>query len=192
MATTLDTVMTFLQGKGLTRAQAAGVAGNWQVESSLNPASSNPKEGAVGLAQWEKGRRTALDNYAKATGGSETDLMTQLNYAWSEFQGPESGALQKLTATTTPQAAADVVDQYYERSAGTSRTTRENDAAQIFAGASTAGASPAGSSGGLVVQPAGAVSSTIAGAVLPIALKVGAGLTAAALLVVGVRETAKG
>jgi Phage tail lysozyme len=134
MTTPLGTILSFFESKGLTPAQAAGIAGNFQVESSLNPAALNRQEGAIGLAQWENGRRTALQNYARATGGSEDNLLTQLGYAWQELSGPESGALAKLKATNDPGTAAAVFDQYYERSSGSSRATRIKDAQAIAAG----------------------------------------------------------
>jgi hypothetical protein len=129
----LDTVLAFLRGKGLTPAQAAGVAGNLSVESGIDPTAHNDREGAIGIAQWEGGRRTALDRYAAATGGSETDLTTQLNYLWSELQGPEAGALRQLRAAQDAGTAAAVFDQSYERSSGAARSTRVDRAKSIAA-----------------------------------------------------------
>lgn len=124
-------IAAFLAGKGLTPAQIAGVLGNFKVESGFSPTNSNPAEGAIGLAQWEGGRRTALDAYAKRTGGSETNLNTQLGYLWAELTGGESAALRALRATTTPGAAASVFDQLFERSSGAARSQRIAYANQI-------------------------------------------------------------
>jgi hypothetical protein len=192
----LDQILSFLTGKGLTGAQAAGVAGNLQVESGFSPTAYNPREGAIGIAQWEGGRRTALDSYAKKTGGSETDLNTQLGYLWSELQGSESNALHRLLATNDAGSAAAAFDQFYERSAGTSRGARMSNAQQIAAGhPSTTGPAGGGAAPGLTAQNVG-LGSLIAGNwqadVLNIALKFGGGCAAAALVVIGVRETVKG
>lgn len=128
----LDTILAYLKGPlGLSSAQAAGVAGNLQVESGFNPSAYNAAEGAIGIAQWEGGRRTNLERYAASTGGSVTDLGTQLSFLGSELNGPESGALQRLRATSDPATAAAVFDQYYERSAGTSRSKRVANAQAI-------------------------------------------------------------
>lgn len=127
------TIASFLAAKGLTVPQIAGVMGNMQVESSFDPSALNRKEGAIGLAQWEGQRRTALDAYAAKQGTSETDLNTQLGYLWAELSGPEQASLTALQQTTTPAQAAAVWDQDFERSAGTSRTQRENDAVKIAA-----------------------------------------------------------
>jgi hypothetical protein len=144
----LDTILAFLQGKGLTPAQAAGVAGNLQVESGFNPAAYNAGEGAIGIAQWENGRRTALDNFAARTGGSETDLGTQLNFLWQELTGSESGALAQLQQAGDAASAASAFDQYYERSSGGSRSTRIADAQKIAGGDLSAGAGTSSSGGG--------------------------------------------
>jgi hypothetical protein len=145
----LDQILSRLRDTlGLTPAQAAGVAGNLQVESGFNPAALNRKEGAIGLAQWEGGRRTRLQQFAASRGTSETDLGTQIDYLIYELQGPESGALAKLKATSDPASAAAAFDQYYERSAGSSRSTRVADAQAIAGGNPTAtGGTGSGSSG---------------------------------------------
>lgn len=194
MPSNLDTITAFLRGKGLSPAQVAGVEGNLQVESNFNPAAANPKEGAIGIAQWEGGRRTALQNYARATGGSETDLNTQLGFLWSELTGSESNAYTQLLATSSASAAATVFDQYYERSSGSSRQKRV-DAANAIADGDTGGVW-----GGLSTtagQIAGAASalnplSGWQGSVLSIALKVAGAAACAALVIVGAKETVRG
>lgn len=190
----LDEIMSYLEGTlHLTPAQAAGVAGNLTVESKLNPAASNPREGAIGIAQWEGGRRTALDRYAAATGGSETDLTTQLNYLWTELQGSESAAYQKLVATNDPGTAAAVFDQYYERSSGAARATRVADAQAIAAGRPvTTGATSSSSGGGLNVAPAGFLGLPSINDVGGLVMKAGAGLIAGALVIVGMNQAVKG
>jgi hypothetical protein len=191
--TALDTVLAFLQGKGLTPAQAAGVAGNLQVESNFNPGAHNDKEGAIGIAQWEGGRRTNLQHYAAATGGSETDLSTQLGFLWSELTGPESGALSKLEQTSDPGSAAAVFDQYYERSSGSSRSTRVADAQAIAAGkptstGSSSTSSSSSSSGGSVASSMGGLFGW-EGAAFTIGLKILGAAAAAGLVIVGALHT---
>lgn len=158
-------ITAFLASKGLSPNQIAGVEGNLYVESGFNPTLPNRAEGAIGIAQWEGGRRVALDNYAARTGGSETSLQTQLGYLWSELQGGEHASLTALQATTTPAAAAAVWDADYERSSGAARKQRIAAANRIAAGgtlggssSSSSSASSAGSSsagGSSSVNPAG-------------------------------------
>lgn len=129
---------------GLTDAQTAGVLGNLQTESNFNPGAYNAGEGAIGLAQWEGGRRTALDQYAARVGGAEQDLNTQIGFLEAELTGNYSGALANLKATSTPAAAAQVVQSQYEISAPQSLGQRQANANAIFAAGVGGGA--AGSS----------------------------------------------
>lgn len=130
-----DTIAAFFEGKGLSPAQAAGIVGNAQVESSFNPSALNPNEGAIGIFQWEGARRVALQQWAAAMGTTETNLNAQLTFAWHELQTDNAGALAKLQATNSPESAAAAWDQYYERSAGTSRLQRVQDAVNYYTGA---------------------------------------------------------
>ncbi len=128
----LDQITSFLLGKGLTREQVAGIAGNLKVESGYSPTAYNANENAIGIAQWQGGRRTRLQAYAAQTGGSETSLTTQLGFLWHELQGTENNALLRLSTTNTPADAAAAFDQYYERSSGAARSARISAANTIY------------------------------------------------------------
>lgn len=155
-ATNESVIYDFLKGKGLTPAQIAGAMGNLKIESGFNPRSVNPGEGAIGLAQWEGGRRSALQHYASSHGGKETSLSIQLGFMWHELTGSESGALKALRKTHDPAAAASVWDGQYERSDGTTRGARISSAHAIaktiqsggFAGRGGGNAGMGGSGGG--------------------------------------------
>jgi hypothetical protein len=186
----LDTIQAFLQQHGFSGPQIAGIEGNLVVESGLDPTRQNPSEGAIGIAQWEGGRRTALQQYAAATGGSETDLTTQLNYLWSEMTGPESAALVAVKQAKTPADAAAAFDQNFERSDGSARQDRINWANKIYSGNLGLG--------DIVGDPLGTLGPAAAAAVDKLnpfgnwqstAYKLVAGLAAAALVVVGMTRT---
>lgn len=194
---TLDTVLAYLRNTlGLSPAQAAGVAGNLEVESGLNPAAYNSSEGAIGLAQWEGGRRKALDAFAAQRGTSETDLGTQLAFLGAELHGSESGAYGRLLATSDPAAAAAAFDQYYERSSGSARQKRIDAANAIAAGndpatsMSVGGGSSSSSSGA-----GGSVASRVGGwmglgsTLFTVGLKVAGAAAAGALVIVGATHT---
>ncbi|MFF2554670.1 phage tail tip lysozyme [Nocardia sp. NPDC058058] len=117
---------------GFTPAQAAGILGNMQVESEFNTAAYNPGEGAIGLCQWEGGRRTMLERFAASQGKPVTDWQVQVDYMMREMQGGESGAYARLKATGDAASAASVFDQYYERSSGEARGQRMANAASIY------------------------------------------------------------
>lgn len=161
----LDEIMSYLEGTlHLTPAQAAGVAGNLEVESGFSPTAANPREGAIGIAQWEGGRRQALDAYATSTGGSETSLATQLGFLGQELHGSEAGAFQKLLATSDPGSAAAAFDQYYERSSGAARSTRVADAQAIAGGHPNAtGSSSSSADGGGNSSGSGSIASNVGG-----------------------------
>jgi hypothetical protein len=132
---------------GFSPAGAAGALGNLQVESGFSPTAYNANEGAIGIGQWEGGRRAALQAYAAAHGGKETDLAMQLGYLGQELRNSYGSVLTYMRSATSPSAAAAEWDANYEVSAGTTRTQRVNDAQtisqQITMGQLTASASPA-------------------------------------------------
>lgn len=113
----------------LTPAQAAGIVGNMQVESSLDTGAFNSAEGAYGLCQWEGDRLTKLQQFA---GSKVGDWKTQVDFMMTEMKGGESTAYTQLTSATTASGAAAAFDQYYERSAGTSRNQRMSDADNVY------------------------------------------------------------
>jgi hypothetical protein len=133
-------IAAYLRADGLNPIATAGVLGNLQVESGFNPAAYNANEGAIGLAQWEGGRRTdGLDGLARQRGTSETDLDTQLAWLVHELNGMP-GFIAQLNGQSTPEAAAALVDEDFERSAGTSRGQRQANARAALAVAQNPGA----------------------------------------------------
>ncbi len=117
---------------------ASGILGNMQTESSFNTLAYNRGEGAIGLAQWEGGRRTNLEHFAASEGKPVTDWHVQIDFMMKELNGPESGAFARLQQAQTPQQAAAVFDQYYERSSGAARGQRMANADNIYNKVATA------------------------------------------------------
>ena len=194
----LASILNYLEtADGLTADQAAGVAGNFQVESGLNSAAENKAEGAIGYAQWEKGRRALLKAFAAARGTSEADPKTQLEFLTSEFHGSESSAYQQLLAAPDAASAAAAFDQYYERSSGSSRDKRIAAAQAIAAGkdpsggATSAGGSASSSSGGSIASSIGGPFGW-GSAVFSIGMKVLGAAAAAGLVIVGATHTVSG
>lgn len=125
MADNVSTIVAFLKGKGLPTNSIAGALGNWQVESDFNPAASNPNEGAIGIAQWEGGRRDNLERYASGIKASPTDLMTQLNFFWHELNTDYPHVLTALkNSNISAGDAASIFDAQYEISSGAARQAR--------------------------------------------------------------------
>ena len=110
MADNRRTALEYLLGKGLTRAQAAGVVGSLMQESGLRTDAVNPSSGATGIGQWLGGRKTNLQKAGKA--GS---LRGQLDFLWGELQGPENAALKRLQGAHTVADAAAAFTWGFER-----------------------------------------------------------------------------
>lgn len=114
---------TLIQALGITPAQAAGIVGNLQRESGLNPRINEGGfvglplgVGGYGLAQWTGSRQQNLRRFAGYDDSKAGDLTTQVKFLISELLGPESRALAELRKAVSPEQAAVVFDKYYERS----------------------------------------------------------------------------
>jgi hypothetical protein len=141
---TAGRIAQFFHRKGVPGYLIAGIIGNLSVESSLNSHAYNSGEGAIGLVQWEGGRRAALQAFARQHGGSEGDLNTQLEFLWHEMHTSESAAWNQVRQAGNVREAAALWDQYYERSSGSSRQQRVSRAIQF----AQSGHLPGGTGGG--------------------------------------------
>ena len=128
--------------EGFSPAQAAGILGNAQVESGFSPTAYNGKEGAIGLFQWEGGRRSALDAFAAAHQLAETDPAAQIGYLDSELAGPYAGVAAQIRQAGDPATAARLWDvgpggvnsgTGFENSSGSATSQRMSDAQAIYA-----------------------------------------------------------
>jgi hypothetical protein len=130
-------VMQFFIAKGWTPAQAAGFAANLQVESNFNPAAVGDGGRAYGIAQWHPDRQRNFQAWSgRDIRGSTVEQ--QLEFMHFEMtQGAERRAGSMIRQTTTPEQAAAVIDQYYERSNGHARARRMQLAASYAANAPT-------------------------------------------------------
>ncbi|MEU6558779.1 phage tail tip lysozyme [Nocardia nova] len=130
---TAKAIYDYLIEKGFTPAQAAGIIGNMQIESGFRTDAYNSGEGAIGLCQWEGGRRSKLEAFA---GNKVGNWKTQVDFMVHEMQTSETGAYARVKASKTPGEAAAAFDQYYERSSGEARGKRIS-AAENFANSMT-------------------------------------------------------
>lgn len=150
VANNQQAIISYLRQQHFSANAINGILGNLYVESSLNPSAFNSREGAIGIAQWEGGRRTALQQYARSEGRTENDLAAQLGFLVEELKN--SGIINELNSAGSASDAAALFDQKYERSAGTSRGARINAANNAAAGQTLSSASGNGagipSSGG--------------------------------------------
>ena len=104
----------FFKSKGLSYNQSMGIVGNLMHESgdkTLNNITNIGDNGtSFGMAQWhdskDSKRWTALKNYAKSIGKSESDFDTQLNFVWKELS-ENSKWLSNLKSTKTIEEATN-------------------------------------------------------------------------------------
>ncbi len=143
-----EKIWNYLKAQGLTDAGAAGLMGNLQAESGLNPQnlqnSFEKKLGytdasytaavdsgayanfakdcaGYGLAQWtHSSRKAALLAFAKARGASIGDLEMQLGFLLKELSESFRGVLAMLRATSSVREASDAVLFKFERPANQS------------------------------------------------------------------------
>ncbi|WP_306360017.1 phage tail tip lysozyme [Nocardia sp. CC227C] len=127
----VDEMYQRLLDNGFTPAQAAGILGNLQVESSFRTDAWNAGESALGLVQWRDDRLEGLRQFAAERDGSVTDWRIQIDYISHELKHGESAAYAHLRNAQTPGEAAAVFDQYYERSDGSERAQRIANANSI-------------------------------------------------------------
>ncbi|MFL5320741.1 MAG: phage tail tip lysozyme [Myxococcaceae bacterium] len=107
----------FFMSKGLTRAQAAGIAGNLLYESGFNPKAVGDGGTSFGIAQWHFGRGAAMKSWTVSHGYSSTSFKGQLDFLWYELNHSESYALGKLRSATTAYNAGITFEKYFERPA---------------------------------------------------------------------------
>ena len=107
----------FFMSKGLTRAQAAGIAANLSHESNFNPNAVGDNGTSHGIAQWHNERATAMRNWTRANGFDSNSFRGQLEFLWHELNGSESNALNKLRQTTNAYDAGMSFQRYFERPA---------------------------------------------------------------------------
>lgn len=157
----IQKIFNFFVQKGLSPAAAAGILGNIQEESHFNPAAeqspgawqdmSTASGRAIGLVQWDGGRRPNMIRYAQSKNVSPKGLAVQLDYIWLELTGDyKDSTLAPLKTAATPDDAAFIFHKNYEGSADSRSQIQErlNDAVAIFKQYS--GSSPVG--GGTTVQ----------------------------------------
>ncbi|MGZ3442624.1 MAG: phage tail tip lysozyme, partial [Polyangia bacterium] len=108
----------FFVGKGLTNFQAAGIVGNLDQESGVNPGSVQAGGPGRGIAQWSVGGRwdtSANDNvlaYANSKGASSGSLNLQLEFIWYELTTFGYGYSQLKATTNVTDATVVFMDKY--------------------------------------------------------------------------------
>jgi hypothetical protein len=126
-------------GKGLTNFQAAGIVGNLDQESQVDPTAVQAGGPGRGIAQWSVGGRwdtSTNDNvlwYAGTQGASSTSLSLQLEFIWYELTTFPGYGLSELRASTNVTGATVAFETYYEGCGQCDQSTRIADAEAALA-----------------------------------------------------------
>ena len=114
----------FFVAKGLTKFQSAGIVGNLDQESQMNPGAVQPGGPGRGIAQWSAGGRWDADGndnavwYAATRGQSVGTLNLQLEFIWYELQTFPAFGLAQLRQTTNLRDAVLVFEDKFEQCGG--------------------------------------------------------------------------
>ncbi len=114
------TAFDYFVGKGLTNFQAAGIVGNLDQESNMDPTAVQSGGPGRGIAQWSAGGRWDTDSndnvlwYATKQGEASSSLQLQLEFIWYELQTFSGYGLTALKATTNVTDATIAFETDFE------------------------------------------------------------------------------
>lgn len=143
-----ETIYAVFSAWGMPDENIAGILGNWEQESGLDPtrvqrttntpdvvsaeeqAGAEDSNNGIGLGQWTFSRNTNLRAYAQGHGQSWGDLEIQLGFMLSPAEGGNADVVRDMIANSkgSPGAAARFYHDEWERSADASTATREANA----------------------------------------------------------------
>ncbi len=143
----------YFRAKGLSPEQAAGIVGNLDQESGVDPTAVQPGGPGRGIAQWSAGGRwdtDANDNaswYATKEGMSVDSLQLQLDFIWYELTNFSGYGLAELKAATTVTAATVAFETKFEGCGTCDESQRISYAEAVLAayGSDPVGSGDAGS-----------------------------------------------
>ena len=122
----------WLIAQGLSKAGAAGIMGNLQQESSMNPSAEESGGTGIGLVQWSFGRADNLRRFAAAQNKPWQDLGVQLDFLMSEINGGYQGMWEQLKSVQDVNEAVAIFHNQFERSADKSMDRRNGYAQQYY------------------------------------------------------------
>lgn len=104
-------VWNYLRDQGYSKKATAGILGNMDQESGINPASVSGS--CYGLIQWTGSRKTRLYRYARKCGTGSSNMNTQLKYLTKK----DCANLKANMAShdSSVSGAARYFEQRYER-----------------------------------------------------------------------------
>ena len=152
---TATAVWKFFTGKGYSNHATAGIMGNLQQESSMDPTKKQYGGGpGRGIAQWtvSEGRFKGLEAHAKSKGKDWTDLQSQLEWIDMELAGKDSttasklkkfGGLDGFKKATDYKWAVEAFEKSFERAGKPNYANRYKYAQNYYDKMANAGMGPA-------------------------------------------------
>ena len=150
---TATAVWKFFTGKGYNKYATAGIMGNLQQESGMNPTRKQSGGGpGRGIAQWtvSEGRFKGLQSHAQSKGKDWTDLQSQLEWIDLELGGKDSttanilkkkyGGLSGLKNASSTKWAVEAFEKSFERAGKPMWEKRYKYANDFYSKFSSAGA----------------------------------------------------
>jgi hypothetical protein len=129
-----EAAFDYFVGKGLTNFQSAGIVGNLDQESQVDPGAVQAGGPGRGIAQWSVGGRWDTDSndnviwYAGTQGASSGSLTLQLEFIWYELTTFSGYGLSELRASTNVTDATVAFETYYEGCGECDQSNRIADA----------------------------------------------------------------
>jgi len=134
-----EKIWNFFANNGFNPQATAGIMGNLQQESGLDPTAVNPTSGASGVGQWLDGRLDNLHSFASDRGTSPKNLQTQLEFMLHEMQGGDAGTdfspyggLDAFKNADDVNKATNVFEDVFERSGGSAMGNRRDYANEFL------------------------------------------------------------
>ena len=157
---------TYFTGAGFTPQCTAGIMGNLQQESGIEPTKEQYGGGpGRGIGQWtvSEERFAGLKAHASSKGKDWTDLQSQLEWVDLELQGKDSSTLSHLKRLcggydafkqlTDLRRACDIFEQAFERAGKPMMENRYKYAEQFYSKFSTSSGGGTDSGGGTGTLP---------------------------------------
>ena len=149
-------VWKFFTGKGYSNHATAGIMGNLQQESGMDPTRKQSGGGpGRGIAQWtvSEGRFKGLQSHAQSKGKDWTDLQSQLEWIDLELNGKDPttanklknnfGGISGLKSATNTRWAVEAFEKSFERAGKPNYANRYKYAESFYNQLSNAGMGPA-------------------------------------------------
>ncbi|MCP9356713.1 C40 family peptidase [Liquorilactobacillus satsumensis] len=109
-------IWNYLINQGWAKAAVAGVLGNLQQESNINPTSTNSSSGAHGIAQWLGERLSNEKSFATEHSKDPDSIQAQVMFLYEEANGTEKSNLGDYAKNSTnPSIAAVQWELRFER-----------------------------------------------------------------------------